>query len=282
MTELLNSVLPAILLTIVMLGLVVVSRFVFGAVGRLEGYNLTYEMVKNDNPAIGIRYALFTLAVVVSFLGMLHPSGISFREDLNNIAYYGFLSVVFLMISRWVNDYAILYAFSNNKEVVKEKNQAVALVEGSTYLATAFIMKGALAGWEGGFWVSTIWFGIGQLFLVVLAFVYRKLVNGVFEALDNHNVACGLSLGGFLLAGGIALGAAISGPFAGWKTDLMAVGIYILGWAVMMFLTHLVTDWLILPSARTRDEVMKDRNIAAGAIEGAMFMIVTLFYVYVA
>ncbi len=61
-------------LALAMLALLVVARMTFGIVSRIEGYSLTYETVENDNQAVGIRYATFLLAVIVSFLGILHPS----------------------------------------------------------------------------------------------------------------------------------------------------------------------------------------------------------------
>ncbi len=271
------------LLTLSVLALIVVARVVFGVVCRIEGFSFSYEMVENDNPAIGIRVGLFLLAVIFSFLGLVHPSGVGWQEDLNIIAGYGLLAIGLLIVSRWVNDFLIVYDFSNNKEVVGKKNTAVAIVEGATYRATAFIMSGALAGWHGGFKVAMIWFGIGQLFLVVLNLIYRICVRGnIGDALaDARNNACAFSVGGFLLSGGIALGAAISGPFISWSSDLAGVGKYVGGWLIFMLIAGLIAKYFILPAARLRKEIMEDRNVAAGIIEAVVFITTTLFYVRV-
>ncbi len=271
-------------LTLSVMALIVVARVVFGIICRLEGFSFSREMVENDNPAIGVRVGLFLLAVIFSFLGIIHPSGVGWKEDLNIIAGYGLLAVGLLIVSRWVNDYLILFDFRNNKEVLEEKNTAVAIVEGATYLATAFIMAGALAGWHGGFWIALSWFGIGQGFLIVLGLLYRVCFAGigkVGKAIDTHNDACALSFGGFLLSGGIALGAAISGPFTGWTSDLTGVGMYIGLWVVFMFIAGLTANYFVLPATRLREEVMDDKNIAAGIIEAVMFIAPTLFYVKV-
>ncbi len=265
-------------LALAMLALLVVARMTFGIVSRIEGYSLTYETVENDNQAVGIRYATFLLAVIVSFLGILHPSGVSLAEDLNIIAGYGLLSISLLVVSRWVNDYLILYDFGNNKEVIGEKNTAVAIVEGGTYMATAFIMAGALCGWEGGFWVSLIWFGIGQVFLIGLALLYRLCMRGVFKALDECNNACGISFAGFLLSGGIAMGAAVAGPFTGWSNDLGAILAYLGCWLILMSVVHFVLNFCVLPSSHLRKEIMTDRNFGAGMIESVVFLATTLFY----
>jgi hypothetical protein len=273
-----------VLLTLAVVALIIVARFVFGIVARLEGYSLTYETVKNDNPAIGIRYASFLIAIIFSFLGILHPSGVSWQADLNLIAQFGLLAIGLLVVSRWVNDIFLLYDFNNNKEVLTEKNTAVAIVEGATYLATAFIMVGALAGWEGGVLVSLIWFVIGQFFLVVLGLLYSlwRGKKAVHNELDIHNNACAFSMAGFMLSGGLALGAAISGPFTGWSKDLKDVVIYLLVWLAFMLVAALITNILVLPGRRLKHEIMKDKNTGAGLIEAAVFLAVTLFYIKVA
>lgn len=270
------------ILGVAMLGVVIVARAVFGLVCRAEGFSLTRETVVNDNPAIGIRYAAFLVAVILSFSNIIHPSGISFVEDLSLLVKYAAIVMTMLLVSRYVNDALILYDFSNNKEVLGEKNIAVAIVESATYLATAFIISGALAGWEGGYLVSIGWFAVGQVLLIILALLYRLLVPGAFKALDDHNHACALSLGGLLFSGGLVLGHAVNGPFNGWAKDLTNVGLYMLWWALAMFVAHFVADKVMLPSSRLRDEVMNERNVAAGVIEGVVFIATTILYITVA
>ncbi len=269
------------MLVVMMLALLIVARLVFGVVSRLEGFSLTYETVINDNPAIGIRYGTFLLAVVISFLSVLHPSGLGWMEDANIVAGYGLLAIVLLVISRWINDFFILYDFRNNREVIGEKNVSVAIVEAGTFLATAFIMSGALGGWEGGFWIALMWFGIGQAFLIILNLLYRLTTWGVGPALDTHNTACGVSLGGFLLSGGIVLGAAVSGPVTSLLGDVTAVAVYVAWWLVMVVLVHFVLNFLLLPGSRLRKEIMEDRNVGAAVIETAVALATTLFYIKV-
>ena len=271
----------AIFMALVLFSVVVAARFVFGLVCRMEGYSLNDEIASKDNPAIGARFAFFLIAVVLSFSNIIHPSGISFYEDLSLIGKYSTVVIAMLLVSRYVNDYLILSGFDNNKEVVGEKNVAVALVEGATYVGTAFIISGALAGWQGGYLVSFCWFILGQAFFILLAWVYRRFVPDTFNALDTHNHACALSLGGLLLSGGYALGKAVSGQFHSWSSDLPDVGLYILGWMIFMFIAALVADKVMLPTTKLRDEVMRQRNIAAGAIEGAAFISTTLLYTLV-
>ncbi len=170
-----------------------------------------------------------------------------------------------------MNDWFILYHFSNNREVIQEKNLAVAIVEGATYLASAYIVGGAFYDWETGFAAAIAWFIIGQLLLILLAFLYRAVARGVFAALDDHNTAVAISLGGFLLAGGIVCGAVISGPSKGWQRDLQVVSIYMIGWLALVVAAHFISDLLVLRSSRVRDEVMEQRNMAMALLKAVVF-----------
>src|SRR5215813_774278 len=120
----------------ILLGLMaflVVARSIFGWVARAEGYSLTYETTVNDNPAVGVRFGLFLFAAAIPFLNLLQPSGVSWKEDFNVLAFYGLISIVLLIVSREINDRLILYSVHNDTEVIGRKNTAVAVVEGSSY-----------------------------------------------------------------------------------------------------------------------------------------------------
>jgi uncharacterized membrane protein YjfL (UPF0719 family) len=259
----------------------IAGRFLFVLISRMEGYSLAHELNRNDNPAVGIRYGLFLLAIMLSFSQVIYVSGEGWSESLRNVTIYGGVVVGMLLVSRYVNDYLILYGFDNNRELIGEKNIAVAIVEGTTYLATAFIMASALPFFTEHVGESFVWFLIGQILFVVLAFFYRRMIPGVFEELSTHNHACALSLGGLLLASGIALHHAISGPSVGWIKDFQSVGMYLGGWLAFLIVVYLVTNRVIFSSARIRQEVMEQRNIAAGVVEAVVFLSATLLYNFI-
>src|SRR5438309_637445 len=133
--------LELVFILVSLLTFLVFARSAFGWVARAEGYSLTVETTVNDNPAVGVRFGLFLLASAIPFLNLLQPSGGDFREDFNIIAFYGLISIVLLIVAREVNDKLILYKFSNDAEVIGKKNSAVAIVEGASYVGTAFIVS---------------------------------------------------------------------------------------------------------------------------------------------
>lgn len=169
--------------------------------GKLEGYDPINELLLRDNPALGLRYALFAIAVVFSLFGIFdRGQGDSGAADFTLQA---ILAIVLIYISRFLNDWFILYHFSNNREVVQGKNVAVALIEGATYMASAYVIGGAFYDWESGLTTAILWFLIGQLLMALLAFLYRSVARGTDSALDGHNLAVGISLSAVLLSGGM-------------------------------------------------------------------------------
>ena len=246
--------------------------------GKIEGYDPINEMLFRDNPALGIRYALFAIAVVFAVLGIFdRAQGDSGAWLFTQNA---LLAVILIYLSRYLNDWLILYHFSNNREVVQEKNSAVAVVEGATYLASAYVIAGAFYDWENGLWIALVWFFIGQLMLILLALLYRLVGKGVDAALDEQNLAVGISLASFLLSGGMVCGAVISGPSQGWRSDMITIALYLSAWVFLMLMAHFISDKLTFRSSHLGEEVMEQRNIAAALFKAVIFIAVTLGYTH--
>ncbi len=261
----------------VLLLLAVLAAFLW-LTGKVEGYDPVNEILLRNNSALGIRYAFYVIAVVFALLGIFDRA--QGDSGVVEFALHALLAALLIHLSRYLNDWLILYDFNNNREVIQEQNVAVSIVEGATYLASAYVISGAFYDWESGLWIAVIWFSIGQLLLIVLALLYRTVTRGVAEALDHQNTAIGISLGGFLLSGGIVCGAVISGPSRGWQHDFFVVITYILTWLALMVIAHFISELLVFRSSRLSDEIMQQRNIAAALFKGVMFLAVTLGYTH--
>ena len=246
--------------------------------GKMEGYDPINEMLFRDNPALALRYALFAIAVVFAMLGIFDRAQGDFGAW--SFTQHALLVVILVYLSRYLNDWLILYHFSNNREVVQEKNTAVAVVEGATYLASAHVIAGAFYDWENGPWIALVWFFIGQVMLILLALLYRFAGKGVDAALDEQNLAVGISLASFLLSGGMVCGAVISGPSQGWRSDMITIALYLSAWVFLMLMAHFISDKLTFRSSRLGDEVMEQRNIAAALFKAVIFIALTLGYTH--
>lgn len=277
------EVLMAYGVALAMVGSVVIARAVQGGFARMfHGYSVTHEIVKNNNSALGIRGGAFFLGAVMALAWIAKPSGIGHRADLDMLGASVAIVIAVLTVSQYVNDRMILFDYHNNDEVVGKNNMAVATVEASTLFATAMITAGALSGWHGGFLVSLVWLGIGQLFLIALSMVYRLLMPELYKALREGNQSCAFSLGGVLLSGGILLAFAISGPFNGWGKDLRAVLIYMVPWVILMAVSHYVLNRLLLRGSHLKDEMIRDNNTGAGFMDAMISLSVTVAVVAVA
>jgi uncharacterized membrane protein YjfL (UPF0719 family) len=261
----------------ILLLLLILAGFIW-LTGQVEGYDPINEILQRDNAALGFRYALYVFAVIFALLGIFDRS--QGDSGISDFSSHALLAALLIHLSRYLNDWLILYDFSNNLEVVKEKNVAVALVEGATYVASAYIIAGAFYDWESGLWLALVWFVIGQLLLVALGFLYRVFARGVAKALDAHNAAVGVSLGSFLLSGGIACGAAISGPSRGWQHDIAATALLLSLWLALIAVAHFLTELLVFRSSRLGEEVTQQGNIAAALFKAVIFLAVTLGYAH--
>jgi uncharacterized membrane protein YjfL (UPF0719 family) len=261
----------------VLLFLIVVTALLW-LTGKISGYDPVNEILERNNPALGVRYSCFAIAIVFALLGIFDRA--QGDAGLVDFAEHAIVAILLIYLSGFLNDWLILYHFNNDHEVIAEKNVAVAVVEGSTYLASSYVVGGAFYDWEAGIFLALIWFLIGQALLVVLALLYRGFAADADAQLDDHNLAVGFSLGSFLLSGGIVCGAVISGPSKGWQQDLVTVAAYLLGWIALMTLAHLVSEALIFRKSRLGDEVSKERNLAAALFKAVIFLSVTLGFTH--
>ncbi|MBU2631280.1 MAG: DUF350 domain-containing protein, partial [Proteobacteria bacterium] len=147
-------------------------------------------------------------------------------------------------------------------------NTAVGMVEAGMYLATGFILKGAISGTGGtflqGIASAILFFILGQLALLIFGFLYELITPfNVRNQIKDNNLAAGIGLGGILIALGIILMASISGPFTGWANDIAGFGIYTVYGIVMLLVFRAVVDKILLPTTNIATEVEQDRNVAA-------------------
>ncbi|MBI2109137.1 MAG: DUF350 domain-containing protein [Parcubacteria group bacterium] len=277
---LVSQVLPIIIVSMVA---VIVSRVVFGIEARVvHKYSFTQEAVESDNPAVLIRLAGMLFATIVAFIGIAKPSGLGWLYDMAVLGESLVTVIVLLWISMWVNDKCILSKVSNTAEVVGKRNTAVGIIEASTLAATAFIFSGAFAGSEDKFTTEVVWFALGQGLLVTVAYLYRFVVPNAADEIANQNTAVAFSMGGLLIAAGMALGGALTGQFESWTSDLLDVVLYVGIWLFVMTVLRLVVNYIIIPGARMRKEMTADRNWGVGFVDGTLSVAITVMFVHLA
>jgi len=218
------------------------------------------------------------LGIAIALSGAMDGPSKGFFLDLIQLLIDGIIITGFMFSTRFINDFIMLGNINNDAECIKEfvqpdgskvvGNTAVGMVEAGMYIATGFILNGAISGTSGTFFQglvsAVIFFILGQITLLIFGFLYELITPfNVRNEIKNNNLAAGIGLGGVLMALGIILMASISGPFKGWANDFTSFGIYALFGIAMLLIFRKVIDRLLLPTTNIATEVKADRNIAA-------------------
>ncbi len=256
---------------------------------RFTGYALDRQLTEVDNKAVAVSFTGYLVALCLVFHGILvSPSGLNIYEtgwlgwanDLFNTFVWCGVGMVMLLISRVVNDRLILPKFSNQKELVKDRNVGLGAAQAGSYIATALIIRASLSGDEVGvfyeeFFLSGVFFLIGQALLILFSYLYQWGTKFDMHAeLEADNPAVGVAFAGNLVGFGILLAFYV-------RSDDSLVGLLLWGVvsAVVLILTRKLVDWMILPYAQVDKEISEDRNWGAGLIEAGVVIGVSLVLV---
>lgn len=276
--NILPTVLNATFAALTLMGVFLIARALFGLQAlKVHKYSVVDEATHNDNPAVLIRLFGLLFATVIAFFGIFSPT----YHVLNDLALMGqttSMVICALFVSLWINDKFILGKFNNTYEILI-RNVSVAIIEASTTIATALIFSGAFGNSEDRFVLELAWFGIGQAALIVLAYLYRIVALPDADShIKSNNVAVALAMGGMLLSLGIMLSKAVSGSFSDWPTELLNVGGMLGVWVIFMSLSQVFLNYVIIPGACMRREIIADRNWGIGLVSGGLSIALTLVF----
>lgn len=221
-----------------------------------------YEIEENSNNAIGFRRAGLYLGMAIAMIGAFSGRSAGFLNDLTALVGDGFLTLVCFFIARYITDWITLRGINNDHEALKG-NSAVGLVELGNYLGTGLILNGAFSGEGGGFVSSLVFFGLGQLALVVIFMIYEGITSfNVVEEIRKGNNAAGLAAAGMMTALGIILRASIAGNFVSWSQDIMSFGISAVSGIALLLIFRSLIDKIFLPNTTLAGGV-KRHNVSA-------------------
>lgn len=237
------------------------------------------EFSSKDNPAFGISLIGYYLGVLIVFIGTIYEEttalqGTNFAINLLYDAGWALAGIVMLNISRVVLDRVVLRGFSTRKEIVEDRNAGVGAVEFGTYIASALIVAGALTGQDGTWLTTLVFFLLGQVSLCVFGLVYQKVTTryDIHEELERDNVAAGIAYGGNLIAMGVIIMRGSAGDFVSWEANLSKFGAYLIVALGLLTVGHFVIDRVFLPGRTLEEEIVEDRNVNAGYLEGGLLM----------
>jgi len=245
-------------------------------------YSIDDELTEKDNAAFGVCMAGYLVGLGIALCGALFGTGLSLQEDLLTILLGGLASIVLMRLSITVNDRLILSAFSIDKEMIEDRNAGTGAVVAGGSIATGLMLNGVLTGESESvaFVVRDIvvyWLA-GQALLVLGAVVFQKMTSYDMHKVigEDDNVAAGVSFGGFLVALGIVVHAAVAGAGSVLAEELVTACVIGALGLVMLVCARIVADRGLLPGSSLSREVTQDRNLAAGLVAAASFICVAL------
>jgi uncharacterized membrane protein YjfL (UPF0719 family) len=239
------------------------------------------QPIANGNIAVAIQRIGYSFGCSLAAISAIeHIKTAGFFQTSIQILTYGLIASAFVLMASVVNDKIITTGVDDNAEIQKG-NLAVAFVDASAVIATGLITAASFSGNGNSPWYAPIvFFVIGQLALVVTAKVWQKyaemepiwLIGNDVNA--SGNIAAGISLGGLLIATGITLRNAISGPFIGWTEDIVAVlGSYSVG-MIVIFAVAIIVPKIFLGKSQKGE--VENGNIAFASFTAIFKIILAL------
>jgi uncharacterized membrane protein YjfL (UPF0719 family) len=238
-------------------------------------YDLTYELVERDNPALAVAVAGYYLGLTLSIGGALSGPGRGILDDLIDLAIYGTLAIVLLNLSWFLCDKLILRRFRVSDELIRDRNVGTGAVCFGASAASGLIVFGAVTGQGGTIWTAVGFWAAGQAILIAAGLVYDRITPyDVHAEIERDNVAAGVGFGGALTAMGIVVGFAASLDFTGWAEDLPGFVLVALAGLVMLPLVRFLTDRVLLPTVKLADEIAHQEtpNVGAAFIEALSYV----------
>lgn len=277
-----NHVLSAIPLFATAFLLAFGARWLFHKTTR---YCIDEELTERDNTAFGIAFAGYMVGVAIAISGALSPwEGGALLGEILTIALYGIVAAALMRLSLWINDKAILYRFSIDKELVRDHNSGTGFVVAGSSIATGFMLRGVLSGYSASLWLGmrdiVIYFAVGQMILIAGGWVYAQFAGyDVHEEIgDKDNVAAGISFGGYLAALGYIASVALTGASGQWVDEVVTTLVLASFGVVLLMTARVVADAFLLPKSPLAKEVAVDKNMAAGAVAAAAFLLVAVLF----
>lgn len=261
-------------------------RFLSGMVGNVSA---THEITKKDNQAFGVSLAGAMIAVSIMLMGVVSgESGYSLANEAFQVVVFGVVGVVLMWLTRIVFDRISFPGLSIHDEIMKG-NLSASIIDACNMIATAIIIKGAMVWVEGDITVAitavVISFIASQIIMALATYyrakVYEKRHGGkqLHAAIEENNVALAVRFSSYRIGIAIAVSAAFTAVeylpesfisvFAIWF--LVALILFVLLTLIAVVIRHSV-----LHRVNIAEEVGEQGNVAVGAIEGSIYIVVGL------
>lgn len=261
-------------------------RYLAGIVSNVSAMD---EISQKNNKAFGVSLAGAMIAVSIMLMGVISgDAGYNLANEAIMMLSFGVVGILLMWLTRIIFDRLSFPNLSIHEQIMKG-NIAASIIDACNMIATAIIIKGAMSWVDGdntmaiiaviaSFVASQIIMALATLYRVK---VYAKRHNNqqLHTAIEDENIALALRFSAYRI--GIAI--AVSAAFTAVDFDATALStVFILWFAIALFLLVLLTIVAIiirhgvLHGVNIGEEVGQQSNIAVGAIEGSIYIVVGL------
>jgi uncharacterized membrane protein YjfL (UPF0719 family) len=245
---------------------------------RLSPYRLDHEMTAQDNPAFGLAVSGYYVGTVCIYLGVARPQDLpldlgsrAVLEALGAELIWTSAGIVALAASRWLMNIGLVAGVRSSEQIMKNRNVAAGAVEAGVYVASGLVLSGSLRETGGTPGTAAVFFLLSQVVLLVFGRLYQRLAGyDVPKEILKANLAAGVAFGFTLVALALLMFKATSGEFIDWPTNLGYFAFDAIVGFVLLRILRWVTDAALLPNARVAEEIVRDRNVNAGLLEGVL------------
>ncbi len=245
---------------------------------RVSPYQLDNELTGNDNHAFGLAIAGYYVAVFAIYLGATRGQALPLDAGVAGVVQalgldfaWSLGGILALSGSRFVMDRSLLIGCRNSEQIIRNRNLASGVVEGCGYLATGLVLSGAMRQTGGSIWTTVAFFVLSQLVLILFGRCYQWWVGyDVSQQVVAGNLAAGLAFGLTLIAISVLMLKATSGEFVQWPINLSYFVFDSVAGFLLLLGLRWVTDAALLPDARIAEEIVRDRNVNVGLLEGIL------------
>lgn len=275
---------PTMLLSLAIIIVLFASLRLFSA--AVSHVDSKFELTQKDNGAFGISLAGVVFAVTLVLTGVIPKSWtMELGEVALAVAVYGIIGIGLMVLTRVIFDRIAVPHLSMRDEIVKG-NYAAAIIDAGNVIAAALVIRAVMA------WTPTTnleavidllkLYIVSQLLLTAIAMVHVRLftMHGVGDRtmqdeIHSGNTALALRMSGRRI--GIAF--AITAASNIMVYELYGVNSLLIEWvgvSLLVVLALTLLSWIatkiILWNMDVNDEVINQRNVALGAVQGAIYI----------
>jgi uncharacterized membrane protein YjfL (UPF0719 family) len=241
---------------------------------------LTASLTTRDNAALGLSLSGYLFGVMMIITDVLSgPGHGEWLQDALWVSVYGIGGILFLV---FVGTIELRWIVSGDAlKSVREGNTAAGMITMGSYIATSLIIAATVSGeGSGGTWVTAIvFFLVGQITLLLVTYGFRLLTAyDDSSEIMNGNTAAALSYAGLMIAVAIVVGNAIRGEFVDYRSSLTdyarTLTVVVALYPIRQFLVQgiLLGGGFSLYGGRLDEEIRKDRNMSAAALEALTYI----------